>query len=65
MEHQQLKVENARIKAQLSLINDKIKALAVFSSRHDNALYLLINRINKKKLTENYDNLSTEIENTI
>ena len=57
--------ENVRLKEQLTVANTTIQALTVFSSRHDNVLSLLTNKLTNKMLVGNYDGLSLEIEHSI
>ena len=61
----ELVAENTRLKSELSFADDKVKALTIFAARHDNALWLLANTLSNETLTNNYDRITTAIDNTV
>ena len=65
LETQELKTENTNMKTRLRRANHKFKILAMFASRHDNALWLLMNRLIDEQLKSNYDDLTTDVDKTI
>ena len=54
-----LVAENVRLKSELSFADGKIKVLIIW---HDNALWLLVNKLGNESLTADYDAIKTGID---